>query len=41
MAARFYFLPIEVIGTARGPKYLKWRFSTGGIDCKWSMKDTG
>lgn len=38
---RFYVMPIMVVGNARGPKYLKWRFFPEGIDCQWSMKDYG
>lgn len=42
---RYYILPIDrpVINgqTYRGPKYLKWRFNTTGIDCLWGMKDYG
>lgn len=38
---RFYVLPIQVVGTARGPKYFKWRYNPDGIDCQWSMKDYG
>ena len=39
---RFYIMPISVVNDVyRGPKYLKWRFNPGGIDCPWSMKDYG
>ena len=41
MATRFYLLPIEVISGARGPKYLKWRFASAGMDVPWSMMDYG
>jgi hypothetical protein len=41
MAIRWYTLPIETIGTARGPKYLKWRFSPEGLDVPWGMMDYG
>lgn len=26
MTVRFYLVPIEIVGSARGPKYFKWRF---------------
>lgn len=40
---RFYILPIEVAGNARGPKYLSWRGDPDppGIQCRWAMKDYG
>lgn len=38
---RYYILPIQTVGNARGPKYLKWRFNASGIDCPWSIKDYG
>jgi len=41
MIIRYYILPIEEIGNARGPKYLKWRFGTGTLDVQWSCKDFG
>jgi len=38
---RFYILPIERVGNARGPKYFRWRYNETGISCPWSMKDYG
>lgn len=43
---RFYLVPIEVIpnppiGDYRGPKYFRWRFNPGGIDCRWSFMRYG
>jgi hypothetical protein len=34
-------MPIERIGSARGPKYLKWKYDTTGIDCRWNLIDYG
>lgn len=43
--ARFYVLPIEQVGNARGPEYLSWRFDQNPIaelaGIQWSMKDYG
>lgn len=43
--ARFYILPIEQVGNARGPEYLSWRFDQNPIaelaGIQWSMKDYG
>lgn len=41
MLIRYYIIPIETIGSARGPKYLTWRFGTGTLDVQWSCKDFG
>lgn len=41
MTIRYYVLPIQQIGNARGPKYFKWRDNPTGIVCPWSMKDYG
>ena len=41
MAIQFYLLPIEQVNFARGPKYLKWRFSPTGLDVRWSAMDFG
>lgn len=41
MAIRYYILPIETVGTGRGPMYLQWRFGTGTIACPWAMVDYG
>ena len=41
MAARFYIMPIQVVGNSRGPKYLKWRENSDGIVCRWSLMDYG
>ncbi len=41
MLVRYYIIPIEEVGSARGPKYLKWRFGTGTLDVQWSCKDFG
>lgn len=38
---RYYILPIEQAGNARGPKYLKWRFDPSGLDVFWSGMDYG
>ena len=36
----FYLLPIERIGYARGPRYLRWRYGAGAAG-RWSLKDFG
>lgn len=43
MATRFYILPIEQVGSARGPKYFAWRFDPDppGLDVRWGMMDYG
>lgn len=41
MTVRYYVLPIEQIGNARGPKYFSWKMNPNGIKCPWSMKDYG
>ncbi len=41
MTIRYYIVPIERVGTGRGPKYFKWRLGTGTIDCQWAMVDYG
>ena len=40
---RFFLLPIEQIGSSRGPEYLPWRFDDDldSVPCLWSMKDYG
>lgn len=40
---RFYILPIERVGSSRGPKYFRWQIgpTPPGINCPWSMKDYG
>jgi len=40
---KFYLVPIEQVGGARGPKYFSWRFDPDppGIDCRWSMMPYG
>ena len=40
MTVQFYLLPLDQIGQARGPAYLKWRYRDG-LDCHWSVKDFG
>lgn len=41
MTIRYYIVPIERVGSGRGPKYFKWRLGTGTIDCQWAMVDYG
>jgi hypothetical protein len=44
MTRRYYILPIEVNGTARGPKYFPWRFDPDPpalINEPWAMMDYG
>lgn len=36
----FSLLPLDTIGSKRGPAYLKWRYRDG-LDCRWSLKDMG
>jgi len=40
---RFYILPIERNGNARGPKYFGWKYDPNppGIDCIYSIVDYG
>lgn len=41
---RFYILPIELNGTARGPKYLNWRYDPDPpalVTCSWGLMDYG
>ena len=41
---RFYLVPIETVGSYRGPKYFEWRMTDppgSGIDCRWSLMDYG
>lgn len=37
---KFYLLPVEQAGNARGPRYLRWRFGQG-VAAAWSLKDFG
>lgn len=45
MAIRFYIVPIEQVGNARGPEYFHWRFDqnpVAGLEgIRWSLKDYG
>lgn len=41
MADHLYLVPIETVGTYRGPAYFRWRFGTGTITTPWSMMDYG
>lgn len=43
MTVRYYLIPVEVVGSYRGPKYFNWRFSQqpGALNVMWSMKDYG
>jgi len=41
MTVRFYLVPVEQSGNARGPKYFKWRFSPDGLDVRWGAFDYG
>ena len=36
-----YLVPIETIGSARGPMYFSWKYNPGGIVCNWAMMDYG
>lgn len=42
MTIRYYLVPVEEVGSARGPKYFNWRFC---VDCSlnvpWSAMDYG
>jgi len=39
---RFYLLPIEMIETGRGPKYIRWRYNPSGIPVEsWGLMDYG
>lgn len=38
---RFYLVPVETVGAARGPLYFRWRFNPSGIDCRWNFMDYG
>ncbi len=43
MTNRLYILPIEQVGSQRGPKYFRWRYDPDppGIACAWAMMDYG
>lgn len=44
MAWEVYIVPIESVGSARGPKYFPWRFSAGAPELagvQWAMMDYG
>lgn len=44
MTVRFYMLPIERNGLARGPKYFNWRNDPDPpalVTCTWALKDYG
>jgi len=41
MTVRFYIMPLTVVASRRGPKYLKWRDNPTGIDAPWAMVDYG
>lgn len=45
MPVRFYVLPVERVGSARGPEYLPWRHDANPAEsvavANWSMKDYG
>ena len=36
-----YLVPIETIGSARGPMYFSWKYNPDGIVCNWAMMDYG
>src|SRR3990167_3588597 len=40
---KIYLIPIEQVGSARGPEYFAWRFDSNGpsINCRWSLMDYG
>lgn len=40
---KFYIVPVEQVGSARGPEYFVWRFDANppSIDAIWSMMDYG
>lgn len=39
---RFYLLPIAMIDTGRGPKYVRWRYNPDGIPIEsWGLMDYG
>jgi hypothetical protein len=38
---KLYLVPIQQIGSVRGPKYFVWRFNEVGIGCRWNMMDYG
>jgi len=38
---QYMFIPVQVVGNARGPSYLAWRYNPGGLDVPWSCKDYG
>jgi hypothetical protein len=43
MTIRYYLVPIETVGEARGPKYLRWRFTENPtpLGVTWSGMDFG
>lgn len=41
MTLRYYLMPLEQIGTGRGPKYLAWRNDPTGLNVPWSLFDYG
>lgn len=41
MAVRWYLMALDVVGNARGPKYLKWRHNAAALDVQWSLMDFG
>ena len=40
---KIYLVPIEQVGSSRGPEYFTWRFDANGpsINCVWSLMDYG
>jgi hypothetical protein len=42
-AQQFYLVPVEQIGSTRGPEYFAWRFDDeqGSITARWAMMDYG
>lgn len=41
MAVRWYAMPLDEVGNGRGPKYLRWRFNSTGLDVPWGAQDYG
>lgn len=41
MAIRYLLMPLAVVNSRRGPKYLKWRENPSGLDVPWSLFDFG
>lgn len=37
MSVRYYLVPLQTIGSARGPLGLRWRFDESGLDVPWAI----